>query len=332
MAPSERVERARREAEGGSAEAQAVLGLWHIQGAEGLEQDGEKAAVWFRKAADLGLVPAEIALAECYYTGQGVEQNFALAAEWGRRAADQGQSAAQFLVGEIYACGAPGIQKDLPLGKRYLELCAAQGDQDAVSLLKELRKCVACGKLDVHLMICSQCRNRRYCDKGCQLWHWNSATDPHKLHCVKRREATGAGGSSSERAGSNQCTMDAAKSAAVAAGAAAAESGVALKEALETLEVAKAATAAAMTMEAVSDTGKAMAAAVVTAAVEKLNAASAAAAADAAAVAAADVAAEAGEDASAEAIYGAEAVAKAAAAARVRLSAANAGAVAARVV
>jgi hypothetical protein len=100
----------------------------------------------------------------------------------------------------MYAQGT-GAKKDLPLGKMHLKLSAAQGSEAAVALLKELRKCVACGKLDVHHMICSQCRNRRYCDKGCQLRHWNSAADPHKLHCVKRREATAAGVSSSERAG-----------------------------------------------------------------------------------------------------------------------------------
>jgi hypothetical protein len=76
------------------------------------------------------------------------------------------------------------------------KLCAAKGYEDAVALLKELRKCVACGKLDVHHMVCKRCRNRRYCDATCQLRHWESATDPHKLHCVERRESAGAVGSS----------------------------------------------------------------------------------------------------------------------------------------
>jgi len=112
--------------------------------------------------------------------------------------ADRGCVVWQFFVGKNYAGGAGGVKRDLPLGKRYLELSAAQGSQDAVALLKELRKCVACGQLDVHHMICSRCHNRRYCDASCQLRHWNSPTNPHKLHCVKRREAADAGGSSSE--------------------------------------------------------------------------------------------------------------------------------------
>jgi TPR repeat protein len=120
-----------------------------------------------------------------------------------RKEADLGHADAEYHLGKAYACGegvyTGVIKKDLPLGKRYLELSAAQGFEDAVALLKELRKCVACGKLDVHHMICSRCYNRRYCDTTCQLRHWESATDPHKLHCVKRRAAAEAGGSSSER-------------------------------------------------------------------------------------------------------------------------------------
>jgi len=152
-----------------------------------------KGVALIRKAADRGNAGAERSLAVSYYRGDGVEQNMAVAAEWGRKAADQGDAVAQFLVGWWFALG-NGVKKDLPLGKRYLELGAAQGDQDAVTLLRELRKCVACGKLDVHHMICSRCHNRRYCNATCQLRHWNSATNPHKLHSGQRRDSTGVGG------------------------------------------------------------------------------------------------------------------------------------------
>jgi hypothetical protein len=39
----------------------------------------------------------------------------------------------------------------------------------------------------------------RFCDKECQLEHWNRPTDPHRLLCVKRREAAGEAGGSSGR-------------------------------------------------------------------------------------------------------------------------------------
>ena len=54
---------------------------------------------------------------------------------------------------------------------------------------------MSCGELDVHHMTCSRCRKVRFCDKECQLEHWNHPTDPHRLHCVKRRESAGAEGS-----------------------------------------------------------------------------------------------------------------------------------------
>jgi len=128
--------------------------------------------------------------------GEGAAHNLQEAAVGWRESADQGDASAQLLIGALYGCGGGGVKKNLPLGKRYLELSAAAGNEAAVTLLKELRKCVACGELDVHHMICSQCRNVRYCDKGCQLRHWQHPTDPHTLHCVKRRESAGAGGSS----------------------------------------------------------------------------------------------------------------------------------------
>ena len=93
-----------------------------------------------------------------------------------------------------------GRLQGLASGKTYLELSAAQGDEDAIARLKELRKCVACGKLDVHHMICSRCRKVRFCGAECQLQHWNHPKDPHKLHCKRRREAAGTGESSSGRA------------------------------------------------------------------------------------------------------------------------------------
>ena len=252
MAPSELAEQTRRDAERGSAAAQTQLALWHLEGEEGLLQDDVKAAALFREAADLGIVAAQSLLALCNSDGTGLEQNLALAAEWGRKAADQGDRAAQFFVGDMYARGGMGVKKDLPLGKRYLELCAAQGKQEAAALLKELRKCVACGKLDVHHMICAWCRNVRYCDGRCQLrhWHW------HKPHCGRRREVAGAGAgagaaSSDTTADNDECAMQG--TLELATTAAEAKMEAARAEAAK-VEAAKAAVAAARAVAAAAVT------------------------------------------------------------------------------
>ena len=127
--------------------------------------------------------------------GEGAAHDLQEAAAGWRESADQGDAGAQLLIGALQARGRGGVKKILLLGKkRYLELSAAAGNEDAVALLKELRKCVACGTLDVHHMICSRCRNVRYCDAACQMRHWRSPTDPHTSHCVMRREGGGGRG------------------------------------------------------------------------------------------------------------------------------------------
>ena len=128
--------------------------------------------------------------------GRGAAHNLQEAAAGWRESADRGDASAQLLIGALLARGGGGVKKSQPLGKRYLELSAAAGNEAAVTLLKELRKCVGCGELDVHHMICSQCRNARYCDDDCQRRHWQCQTHPHRPHCVPRRESAGAGGSS----------------------------------------------------------------------------------------------------------------------------------------
>jgi len=134
--------------------------------------------------------------------GKGTAHDLQEAAAGWRESADQGDASAQLLIGALLARGGGGVKRSQPVGKRYLELSAAAGNEAASTLLKELRKCVGCGELDVHHMICSQCRDARYCDDDCQLRHWQCPTHPHKPHCVRRREAaTGAGaqGGSSEQ-------------------------------------------------------------------------------------------------------------------------------------
>ena len=167
------------------------------EGDRAREEEGDQA----REAeGDLALVQRVMAVRQVM-AGDDTAHDLQEAAAGWRESADQGDASPQFLVGVLYARGGGGVKKNLRLGKRYLELSAAAGSEDAVALLKELRKCVACGELDVHHMICSLCRNVRYCDEGCQRRHWNDPTDPHRLSCIPRRESTAVGaGSGNPRA------------------------------------------------------------------------------------------------------------------------------------
>ena len=118
---------------------QVELGLWHLEGEEGLQQDNVMAVALFRTAANLGDRDAQTALATCYYLGRGLNQSYALAegSQGGRPRRRSGT-----VVGGRYVRTWGGRGKNLPLGKRYLELSAAQEAQAAVAFLRKLRKCI----------------------------------------------------------------------------------------------------------------------------------------------------------------------------------------------
>ncbi|MCK5720255.1 MAG: sel1 repeat family protein [Thiomargarita sp.] len=61
--------------------AQHGLGFMYMEG-ECVEQDDEKAAYWFRQAAEQGLIGAQTTLASLYEQGRGVEKDMAEAKRW----------------------------------------------------------------------------------------------------------------------------------------------------------------------------------------------------------------------------------------------------------
>jgi hypothetical protein len=168
-------------------------------------RDAEHAAEAARRVLSVEAAQA-LAAVHRVMAGKGAAHDLQEAAVGWRESADQGDARAQLLIGALLARGGGGVKRNQPLGKCYLELSAAAGNEAAVTLLKELRKCMGCGELDVHHMICSQCRDARYCVDDCQLRHWQCPTHPHKPHCLRRREAaeadsaagSGAPGGSSE--------------------------------------------------------------------------------------------------------------------------------------
>ena len=66
---------------------------------EGADQDRKEAAKWYRKAAEQGMVEAQIALGELYCRGEGAEQNIEEGIKWLRIAAEQGDVWAQYILG-----------------------------------------------------------------------------------------------------------------------------------------------------------------------------------------------------------------------------------------
>ncbi len=82
---------------------------------------------YFRRSAELGYGPAQIALAYYYETGTGVTINVAQAVELYRKAAQQGDPLAGWLVGRHYFLGL-GVPRDLDLAQKWLRMSADQGN------------------------------------------------------------------------------------------------------------------------------------------------------------------------------------------------------------
>jgi len=194
MAPTKHAQRLRRAAERkGKAEDQHALACLFYHGREGLKQDDEAAAKWFRKAAAQENADAEYGLGMCYFRGDGVEQNVALAATWVGKAADQGHinaqgylgclyyegkgvhqddalvvawyekaavggdAISQYGLGHGYMHGECALRKNAHCAKIYMMAAAAQGHAQAIELLKVLRACAACGAPDAP-RACQGCR------------------------------------------------------------------------------------------------------------------------------------------------------------------------------
>ena len=132
----------RKAADKGIAAAQFNLGCCYYAG-DGVVQDKEKAVMWWRRAAEHGDVQAQYNLGICYYNGMGAERNYKEAFEWLHRAAARGHAAAQFLQGRCYDKG-EGVVKDKHKAVEWYGKAAEQGYAEATELNK-MRKRLCIG-------------------------------------------------------------------------------------------------------------------------------------------------------------------------------------------
>ncbi len=88
------------EAKNGTVEAQFTLALMYLYG-DGVPQDGEQAASWFREAATQGDADSQCCLGIMYYKGEKVRRDAVEAIYWIKKAAEQGHVKAQELLDEI---------------------------------------------------------------------------------------------------------------------------------------------------------------------------------------------------------------------------------------
>jgi len=88
----------------------------------------------FRRSAELGYGPAQVALGYFYEMGQLTAGSQSQAVEWYRKAANQGDVLAQYLLGRSYFLGG-GIQQDVIAAQKWLKASADQGNPFATYYL-----------------------------------------------------------------------------------------------------------------------------------------------------------------------------------------------------
>jgi hypothetical protein len=94
---------------------------------QGVPQDAEQAAQWYRRAANQGLSVAQERLGGLYAMGQGVPQDYAQAAQLFRKAADQGLAISQFIIGGMYYEG-EGVPQDYAQAMMWVLVAKASGE------------------------------------------------------------------------------------------------------------------------------------------------------------------------------------------------------------
>ena len=113
----------------------------------GVPQDFNKAAYWFRAAAERGQPNAQNDLAVLYSLGQGVPVDYDKAAHWARLAAEQGLVPAQSNLAFLYEHGW-GVPLDYVSAFAWYSRASRAGDHAAAERLASLRQIMTSTQLD----------------------------------------------------------------------------------------------------------------------------------------------------------------------------------------
>jgi TPR repeat protein len=120
--------------EAGDVGAELALGRAYQDG-NGVRQNDELAAKWYRKAAEQGNATAQNNLGIMYRTGSGVEKSKEEAVNWYRRAALQGYASAMFNLGTAYYNG-DGVQSNEFRAYDWFLLAQEAGSSSAPEAVK----------------------------------------------------------------------------------------------------------------------------------------------------------------------------------------------------
>ncbi len=97
---AESTDEIKAKAEQGDSVAQAKIGAMYLLGRDGMELNESEAAQWITKAAEQGMVEAQVLLAAMYDRGMGVKGSKETANQWYGKAADQGHPMSMVILGK----------------------------------------------------------------------------------------------------------------------------------------------------------------------------------------------------------------------------------------
>lgn len=117
----------RARAESGDADSQYLVGIAYSMGSGGYDENYEKAATWFLRAAEQGHTDATYQVGWMLQNGNGFLMNERRAVEWFLKAAEKGSPEAMYSLGEAYLDGA-GVNIDYVLARQYFEKAIEKGD------------------------------------------------------------------------------------------------------------------------------------------------------------------------------------------------------------
>lgn len=135
--PSEGMEWLQKAANQDMPEALFALADAHFLEKFGVARDHDKAFYYYKRAAELGHVPAQNSLGVMYRFGQGTPTDLALAKDWFLKAANANESRAQSSLGQMYLSGI-GAEQNRAEALFWLKLSARQGDATASRILDGL--------------------------------------------------------------------------------------------------------------------------------------------------------------------------------------------------
>lgn len=101
-------------------------------------QDYEGAAMFYKRAAEMGHARAQCSYGKCLYIGSGVPKNPAGAFAWFAKSAEQNLDIAQYNLGIMYLKGVY-VEKNLDEARRFFTLAMENGHPEAGKILAKLK-------------------------------------------------------------------------------------------------------------------------------------------------------------------------------------------------